>query len=502
MSRIEKAMVLHASERPLDVALSDGHEQQLSWRELVIEVERRVRIFRALGVEVLGIHCDNGVEWVLSDLAAHVARIPTVPIPKFFTAGQIAHVADTAAIETIVTDDKATCAELGFDVSVGPVAIGVWVTQRPSCGGANLDFQKVTFTSGTTGTPKGVCLDRAHLEAVAAQLVQASGSLPTDVHLCCLPLSILLENIAGIYRSVLAGGRIVAPPLGSVGFGGPQPYDPLAALAALRTHQATSAILVPEMLKGLVAFSGADTETKLRHLAVGGARVSPELLGAAQACGIPAYEGYGLSEFASVVAMNTPVDNCLGAAGKPLPHVDIRINSQGEIEINGPRFLGYLSEAGFLPPVTTADGYLPTGDLGRFDDDGFLHVTGRVRNVLITSFGRNISPEWVESELLSSPFVAHAVVFGDGEPQLSALMVVRGEGKGVEAHVSAVNRSLPDYARIGRCVVTTVPLADQPGLLLPGGGVARDAVAERFGTHARALDPDEKENTWAFTIDS
>ena len=499
MSSIEIALERRAAEDSGRVALDDGNGLRVTRLELLERVRSRIRVFRGLGVGTLGIHCDNGIEWIVADLAAHVAGLPTVPLPKFFTRSQLVHVVTTAGIDTVVTDDAGTASDLGFDRSVTLEDGKTTLRQRDVDLRDAIPFQKITFTSGTTGTPKGVCLGREHLETIAAQLMEATGSLESDVHVCCLPLSVLLENVAGVLRSLLAGGRVVVPPLAEVGLVGAQQFDPPRALRAVRDAEATSAILVPEMLKGLVACAGDGPRTKLRYIGVGGARVSPSLLRAAHACGLPAYEGYGLSEFASVVAMNTPGESCIGASGKPLAHVRVRIAPDGEIQLEGPHFLGYLTDRGFVEPALTDDGFFPTGDLGEIDERGFVRVTGRKRNVLITSFGRNVSPEWVESEVLAHPLVADAVVYGDGAAQLSAVVAVRGDGAGIEEHLARVNAGLPDYARIGRCTVSRLPFSQYEGLVGSTGALLRDAIAKRFAGIPDGFDAEREKDTWAFT---
>jgi len=495
---IDLAITEGARRHPERVALVGAEASGIRWRDLRRRVDRCARQLADARVGVLGIHCDNGIDWIVSDLAAHVSGIPTVPLPKFFTAEQSRHAIDTAAIDAIVSDEIETLEGAGFDRST-PLAGG---EARLALGDRRPDapvFQKVTFTSGTTGAPKGVCLTRAHLETVAASLAESTGSLSSDVHLCCLPLSILLENVAGVYRSLLSGGTIVAPSLREVGLGGARDFDPTRALSALREADATSAILVPEMLKGLVAFSGGAADTRLRYLGVGGARVAPALLEAAHSCDLPAYEGYGLSEFASVVALNVPGDAKLGAAGRPLPHVDLRISERGEIEIGGTHFGGYLTDRGRVAPSLTSDGFLATGDRGEIDEDGFVRVTGRLRNVLITSYGRNVSPEWIESELLAHPLVAEAVVGGDGEPALRAVLSVRAPGDWIEEHVAAVNRRLPDYARIAECAVTNLPFASREGLVTAGGAPLRDEVERHFRSLPLGGAGIEEPDAWAFT---
>jgi long-subunit acyl-CoA synthetase (AMP-forming) len=229
-------------------------------------------------------------------------------------------------------------------------------------------------------------------------------------------------------------------------------FDANAVGSALARVQATTTILVPQMLEALCGASeaGARTLSHLRWVAVGGARVAPRLLQRAAAAGLPVYEGYGLSECASVVALNTPEANRAGSVGKPLPHVRLSFGADGEILVGGATLLGYVGDDRPAP-----DNW-PSGDIGHLDADGFLHLHGRKKNLLITSFGRNISPEWLESELCAEAAIAQAVVFGDGRPWPVALIVARRTGLlDTEAYaeiaraVLAVNAGLPEYAHIG-----------------------------------------------------
>lgn len=142
---------------------------------------------------------------------------------------------------------------------------------------------------------------------------------------------------------------------------------------------------------------------------------------------------------------------------------------------------GYLGESHALPS------WWPTGDLGRIDADGFLHVHGRKKHVLITAFGRNISPEWVETALRSQPAVAQAVVFGDAQPALSAVIwpaTDEAEDAELQAAVKAANAVLPDYARVHRWARARAAFNPQSGLATANGRPQRDAILR---SHADAL---------------
>ena len=234
---------------------------------------------------------------------------------------------------------------------------------------------------------------------------------------------------------------------------------------------------MPELLRGLIAAQGAlRLDHWLEMIAVGGARVSPALLAAAASAGLPVVEGYGLSECASVLALNTPGDACPGTVGRPLPHLKIALAEDGEILVSPRPFLGYVGGK-------AAPGVLHTGDIGAIDAEGRLRIEGRKANTLITAFGRNIAPEWIESELLAEPQILQAMVMGEAEAALSALVVPMpgADTDQVEAAVARANGRLPDYARIGdwRPVPPFDPAAGQ---VTANGRPRRDALRRAYAS--------------------
>jgi heme oxygenase len=209
-------------------------------------------------------------------------------------------------------------------------------------------------------------------------------------------------------------------------------------------------------------------------LAVGGGRVSSDLLARGRAVGLPLYEGYGLSECSSVVALNTPRTEREGTVGQPLSHVQVRVDERGHILVAGNTHLGYLGDE------PAGDEWLDTGDLGARDDEGFLSVSGRAKNLLITSFGRNISPEWLESELIQAIGARQAVVFGDGDPRPSALVMVQ-DGRSPDAlrsQLESLNDTLPDYARLSGVYIRRQPLSQADGYLTANGRPVRQQIQD------------------------
>jgi len=483
--------------RPHARALQD-ETQSFSYGELARAVDRLASVLARERVAVLGLLLDNGPPWVVADLAASAAGITLVPLPGFFSDAQLRHALTDAGVNAILTDQPQRFSALGgigpesTRLDVAGTALPVLRTQavprRLPAGVA-----KITYTSGTTGTPKGVCLSAAAMETVAASLLEAVGVEAPQRHLSLLPLATLLENIGGVYLPLLAGTTCVVPALEHVGLHGAAGLDAVRMVEALHRHQATSAIFIPQMLQALVSVleQGAEPLGHLHFLAVGGAPVSPRLLARARALGVPVFEGYGLSECASVVALNVPGRDRAGSVGRPLPHVRLRFAADGEIEVAGSLFQEYLGTQ-----ETPHDAFWPTGDIGHLDESGFLHLTGRKKNMFITSFGRNVAPEWIERELTLSPAIAQAVVFGEARPWNVALILPRAGATRaeVEAGVRSANRELPDYARVSAWIAANEAFAVMNGQLTATGRPRRVEILKVYGARIGALYEDRHSN--------
>jgi long-subunit acyl-CoA synthetase (AMP-forming) len=438
-------------------------------------IDRLAETLAGRRFRVMGLYADNGEDWALADLAAERAGVTLVPLPAFFTQEQMRHAAAATGMDALYCEAPAIAQALGFH----PVDGGSSLFRRDSAPvSLPSGTAKVTFTSGTTGAPKGVCLSAAGQQAVARSIAQAIAGLGIERHLCLLPLAVLLENVAGVRAALVAGARFIAPPLAQVGLTGATGFDPRACLGAIERADAQSAIVLPHMLLMLAAAleAGTPRPKSLRFVAVGGARVSPELIARARAAGLPVHEGYGLSECASVVALNTPGADRPGSVGKPLAHARVRIADDGEILVSSGAFLGYAGE-----PAWKGE-WFHTGDLGRLDPNGFLYVEGRRRNVLITSFGRNVAPEWPEAELLAGGALAQAAVFGEGRPSLCAVVVAPAavSDAAIAAQVGAANERLPDYARVAHWVRAAAPFGPHNGLATPNGRIRREAVWQLY----------------------
>ncbi len=450
MTVLGDALRLHAQTRGNDVAVDGGSAGTLSWAELARRVADATESFAGQFIDrsrPVATAFDTGLNTVIADLALLEAGIMGIPLPSFFTAEQRGHALTTTGAQAIISGTNTFSVELcsGEAAALDP------------------ETAKISFTSGSTGTPKGICLSADHMIAVARAVVNSVGESHAGRHLALLPPAILLENIAGLYATILAGGCYVALPPSEVGLANPFRPDFAALANSIEAHRITSLILVPEYLGGLVTIMEAMglRFPLLTLVAVGGARVSSALLDRASALGLPVRQGYGLTECGSVVALESGEESECGSVGKSLGLNRVSLAEDGEILIEGHLCLG-------------AESPLRTGDIGRFDEAGNLWIEGRKSNLIITAHGRNISPEWVESVLLAQGGIGQAMVYGEAESALSALIVPSSLDADLAEAVAAANATLPEYAQVAawRAVLPFTPANGQ----LTGNGRPRRAA--------------------------
>jgi len=228
---------------------------------------------------------------------------------------------------------------------------------------------------------------------------------------------------------------------------------------------------------------------RLRLALSGAAPIDGEVLDFFAACGVPIIEGYGMTETSSAHTCNRPDDMRVGTVGPPLDGAEVRIADDGEVLMRGPNvFVGYL-EDDEATAATLRDGWLHSGDLGTIDEDGFLRITGRKKDLIITSTGKNISPAAIEARVQRSRWVAHAVVVGDRRPHLVALLSLDpDEVEQIDDRIHAELKQAVDAANEGRPSVEQVrafavldhPLSQEEGELTATMKVKRRVVEERY----------------------
>ncbi len=402
------------------------------------------------------------------------------------------------------------------------------------------------YTSGTTGPPKAVVLSHGNLSWTTLALSAAFGVGPEDRLISYLPLAHVAEQLGAIHNHVWAGYQVYfARSLEALGdhlkevhptvfFGVPRVWEkmqaaieaklatatgPRAALARwalgvgrrwhelrfaggapgplLRAQKALAGALVHRKVKRALGFDAA------RVLMSGAAPIALDNLRFFTGLDLAIGEVYGQSEDCGPTAISLPGFIRPGAVGKTLPGMAVRIADDGEILVRGPNvFAGYLNRPGDTAE-SLRDGWLHSGDLGRIDEDGFLYVTGRKKDLLITSGGKNVSPANIEAELMNLPLVAHAVVCGDGRHFLCALLALEPEALAqfaqnhglagdaqawrrdprvvaeLQRGVDAVNGRQARVAHVRKFAVLDEPLTIESGVLTPTMKVRRQVVLER-----------------------
>jgi long-chain acyl-CoA synthetase len=409
------------------------------------------------------------------------------------------------------------------------------------------DIATLFYTSGTTGPPKGCMLSHANLLETTRMYVEELEINETHALYQFLPLAHVLARVAqavviraGACAYFWSGdpSRIVeelaelepthfpAVPriyekihgaiVGQVE-DGPAIKRALFRWALARGARARSQVragrrpgpiealeqqLADRLVLGRVRHVFGDG---LQLALVGAAPVAHDLLEFLDACGVLVLEGYGMTESCAAATLNTADGVRFGTVGRPLPGTEVSIADDGEIMIRGPHvFKGYFKDQRATDEALTPDGWLHTGDLGRIDGDGFVAVTGRKKDLIITSSGKNIAPVNIESELRERRYVTEAVVFGDNRPYLVAMLTLDpDESRKLAARlgiagdpvtiahdprvreelrreVDAVNEKFARIEQIKRFAILDHDLSQARGELTPTLKVKRAAVYEKY----------------------
>jgi long-chain acyl-CoA synthetase len=406
----------------------------------------------------------------------------------------------------------------------------------------------IVYTSGTTGPPKGAMLSHRNLVSAAASYRAAFESSHRDEVLSYLPLCHIAERLnsaiiplhVGYVVNFGRGGAFFAKDLRDVQptifLGVPRVWEKMAATVDIKMHNATrlkrrlynwslhrgfkvgrdrmddrvsAGNRVLMWLTWILVFRSLRDKLGLRRVRIalsGAAPIAPQLLEYFWAIGVTVREGYGQTEN-TAVATYTPVDDVrLGKVGKALPGVEIRIADDGEILTRSPgNFLGYLKNPQATADTLDSDGWLYTGDVGELDAAGFLTITDRVKDLIITAGGKNISPSEIENQLKTSPFVKEAIVVGDQRKHLAALIGIEFETVGewatrqrvayttyadlaskpevvalIGEWVDHVNRHLARAEQVKTFRMLSRELDHEGGQLTATQKVKRRAVAEEF----------------------
>jgi long-chain acyl-CoA synthetase len=402
------------------------------------------------------------------------------------------------------------------------------------------------YTSGTTGPPKGCILTHGNYRNVASMAEQQGVVAEGDVIYLFLPLAhafaLLIQFVALDLGATLAywekDPQKIVPNLMEV----KPTYFPSVPRIFEKLHTlATSAAEDPEQLRQAVqlgvkvrqlqargeevpdelqaGFDQAEEKLfgnvrnlfggRLRQAVTGAAPIAPEILEFFYACGVPVLEGYGMTETSTVATVNGLDDFRFGSVGKALPGQEVRIAEDGEVLLRGPNiFQGYYKNED-ATRETLEDGWLHTGDLGSIDEDGFLHITGRKKDIIITAGGKNITPANLENGIKQNRWVSQTVVVGDRRPYLIALVTLDPEEvpkfaeehgmspedvpdsdrmrAEIQATIDEVNGTVGPVEQVKKFTILPQDLSQETGELTPTLKVKRNVVGEKYEDDIESL---------------
>jgi long-chain acyl-CoA synthetase len=543
--------------------------QWLSTKEFFERIRDLSLGLSALGLargDRAAIMSESRPEWLLADLAILTAGGVTVPVYPTLTAHQARYILKDAGarwvfvstgaqaekvlqvrhelpvLEAIVLIEPGGAAS-GSVLSLDELSarghariVASWGVAKEYTDAARAiqpaDLATLIYTSGTTGDPKGVMLTHGNLTSNMRASLEAFPVGHQDVALSFLPLSHAFERLVSyVYlasgtsivfaESIDTVARDIVAVRPTVMTAVPRVFEKLHARIM---DKGTSGSLVKRLLfKWAVSkgrrggpFKGLADRLVLRkireglggrlnYLVSGSAPLSKEIAEFFQGCGFNILEGYGLTETSPVLTVNPPGAPRIGTVGKAVPGVELRIAQDGEILARGPNvMMGYYGQ----PDATAAalvDGWLHTGDIGEIDADGYLRITDRKKDLLVTSGGKKIAPQPIEARLKASPLVAEAVLVGDRRKYPVVLIVpdyavlerrLRDLGRPAAPRdelagradvlalyqelVEALNRELSQFERIKRVAILPRELTIESGELTPTLKVKRKVVEERY----------------------
>ena len=414
------------------------------------------------------------------------------------------------------------------------------------------DIATLVYTSGTTGLPKGVMLSHENILSNVRAAVSLFPIGPEDVSLSFLPLSHVFERVDGYYLMLHQGAVIAyAESIDTVPANLPE-VRPTVVISVPRLYEKMFARVMQRVLTGpwlkKQLFFGAvkvgravtgrqlagEKSGPLLHLGMflarkavfgklrehlggrlrffisGGAPLVRNIAEFFLAADMPIYEGYGLTETAGGIAVNTPERTRLGRVGRALPGIGLKIADDGEILVSGPGvFQGYWQREDLTREVLRG-GWFHTGDIGEIDADGFLAITDRKKDLIVTAGGENIAPQYLENRFKSDKFLANAMVYGDGKPFLTALLVPNFENLEryaryknfdylnhcdlvshpqaldlIRRRIDRLQNDLPPFSRVKRFTLLSRDFSNAEGEVTPTLKIKRKVIREHF---AKVLD--------------
>ena len=447
-------------ERPNQPALwckQSGEFCSTSWSQLAEQVFRLAAGLVACNVQpgdrVLQLS-ENRHEWIVADLAIQSAGAVHVPVHAPLAAEQVGYQIEHSSPRVILvsTADQAAKIERCSDVlgpdqrifafepcvsTVNGHPIGscneltrtqsaaegqsIWKRTLQQLRGDSL--ATILYTSGTTGEPKGVMLSHDNLAENTQATLAAIGHKEDDLRLNLLPLSHIFARTCDLYTWIAAGTQLALTESRDTVLADCNAIQPTVLNAVPYFYDKVRRVLIERGLADTDGALSASFGGRVRLCCSGGAALPDHVFDFYEQRGLPILQGYGLTETSPVITVCTEAHVRRGSAGRALAGVEVRIAEDGEILTRGPHvMLGYDRDQAATNDILRA-GWLHTGDLGHMDADGFLFITGRKKEILVTSGGKNVAPVQLESLLCEDPMILQSIVVGDNRNYLAALIV-------------------------------------------------------------------------------
>lgn len=475
-----------AQAHPDKVALlmeREGTRQEFTYRELKERVESLARSLRKTGYRAgdkIGLIGENCPDWEAAYLGIQWAGCIVVPLDRMLKVPEVRHILrNSDSIGVIATADYTDTVEEALseiDRKFKQVAIGHtpkgWLSfESLITEGSELepieppedieDLAAILYTSGTTGQAKGVMLTHRNIGSNISGAYQALDFGEEDTFISILPLHHSFEATCGFLTPLCCGCKIVfSPSLKSkeildtmanhgvtMMLGVPLLYEKIVEGVQRNVRDSSTFKrfvfnagmnlgkiakgISKAMFKSVRKAMGMD---KVRYLASGAAALAPWASSFMERLGLPVLQGYGLTETSPIVSINRLANPDNVSVGPPVPGFEVRIdnpddNGNGEIVVRGPSVMkGYYKNPKVTSDVLSSDGWLRTGDLGRLDERGMLHITGRAKNLIVTAAGKNVYPEEVEAVVGQNPYIQEILVVGQlneatGREEVHAIIV-------------------------------------------------------------------------------
>ena len=508
---------------------------EVSWEEAGARVDALARALLARGVkrgDAVAVVARTRLEWILLDWAIMSIGAVVVGLYPTNSAAECDYILDhSEAVFAFVEDDEQY--EKVASVFERPIVRFDELTEFGASAGEDEpepvgedDLATLIYTSGTTGPPKGCMLNHKNLVS-AALGVRTNLEDGSDTVLLFLPLAHsfarIVHQAAALHLSTLAIVADVArvpealrrtrpTVLPAV----PRVYEKIHANVVGEIERSSpvkraighwalrvGATKRPTGLQGRIADALVFKKVRARlggRLRVGVSGAAPlgvDVLEFFRSLNMLVIEGYGLTETSSSLSVNDPDDYKFGTVGRAVEGCEIRIEDDGEILVRSDSvFLGYFKDPEATAAAFTPDGFFRTGDVGEIDADGFVKITDRKKDIIITAGGKNISPQNLENALKASRFVSQALVVGDRRPYVTALITldwdeVNGNGRDpdelVQELVDEVNRDRVRVEQIKRFTILPRDFTQEAGELTPTLKLRRRVVQDHFGDEIEAL---------------